>query len=573
MNRKFTALCLACAMLAPISAMPVSAEVCDVSVSSGAWNFESIKTYGDFEYDISDEGSIVIVGYIGASGKAEIPSKIKGKTVTSISHRAFYNCSQLTEITIPDTVTKIGVDAFLNCSSLKKINIPASVEYFGSMDMVSASRGYNIYDVAVEGGTYQTDLIAFNVFKGCSSLTEINVDSANKNFKSVDGVLFTNDMSTLITYPGGKTGAYTVPSGAKIMCIEAFSSNPHLTEVKFSEGFEKIETKAFLNCTGLKTVELPKSLTGIGYDAFRGCTALESIDIPRNLSELDNGAFTDCTGLKAVNVDSANSNFVSVDGVVYDKNITSLLIYPKSKPGTYAIPETVTSLKTNFANCKGLTGVFIPKNLTSLYQTCFSNCENLKFIRVDPNNSSLTSVNGVVFSKDLSELRFYPTGRKGTYVVPNTTKKIASGSFLYAQGITDLVVPDSVTEIAGENTDLQGYTSALGWYAFEGAGNLKIKANPGSYAESYAGVNNIPFSNITPEDLKEPVKFGDIDGDGKITSSDSLSTLRYSVGLEKFSEEVENAADVNLDGEIDSADSLALLRSSVGFVDTNTFVD
>ena len=122
-------------------------------------------TYGDLTYEVQDDGTIKITDCNeSASGALTIPSTIDGKKVTSIGKKAFEHCRKLTNITIPNSVTSIGEDAFAYCSSLTSITIPGNVTSIGSC-----------------------------AFLGCRSLTSINVSNNNKNYSTIDGILFNKD--------------------------------------------------------------------------------------------------------------------------------------------------------------------------------------------------------------------------------------------------------------------------------------------------------------------------------------------------------------------------------------------
>ncbi|MDP2892497.1 MAG: leucine-rich repeat domain-containing protein, partial [Bacillota bacterium] len=176
------------------------------------------KQLGDFTYTEAD-GKITITGYTGAGGDVTIPNTIDGKPVTSIGDYAFAFCSSLTSITIPGSVTNIGGGAFAWCNSLTAINVDPSNTAYSSADGVL----FNIDKTTLiqyPGGKTGTEYtipesvtsIGEGAFAGCNSLTAINVDPSNTAYSSADGVLFNIDKTTLIQYPGGKTGTeYTIP--------------------------------------------------------------------------------------------------------------------------------------------------------------------------------------------------------------------------------------------------------------------------------------------------------------------------------------------------------------------------
>ena len=191
------------------------------------------------------------------SNRSDITSVVIEPGVTSIGSQAFYECSNLTSITIPSGLTSIGEQAFGNCTGLTSITIPSSVTSIG-----------------------------VNVFYNCTGLTDITVDSNNSSFCSESGVLFNKDKTTLIYYPLGKNGSYTIP-----------------------DGVTAIGDYAFYYCSGLTSVTIPSSVTSIGESAFRHCTGLTSITIPNSVTSIVNLAFWDCDSLTIVYIPSG-VNFV-----------------------------------------------------------------------------------------------------------------------------------------------------------------------------------------------------------------------------------------------------------------------
>ena len=205
-----------------------------------AWDYERVQI-GDLYYNLDATNQTAEVTYRSYTNykynegwgitTANIPASVTyneiPNSVTSIGFGAFYGCSGLTSVTIPNSVTSIGSAAFYGCSGLTSVTIGNSVTSIGN-----------------------------NAFWYCSGLTSIDVASDNSNYCSVDGVLFNKDKTTLIQYPGGKQGAYTIPNSVT-----------------------SIGDNAFYGCASLTSVTIPNSVTSIQYNAFEGCKGLTSVTI------------------------------------------------------------------------------------------------------------------------------------------------------------------------------------------------------------------------------------------------------------------------------------------------------
>ena len=221
------------------------------------------ETSGSFEYDVLDDGTASITDYIDNGSKTvDIPSTIDGYKVTGIG-AAFGNCTGITDITIPNTVTYIRMGAFYNCTGLKKLVIPNGVK--------------DIHPQA---------------FQCCTGLENISVDANNKNFTSVDGVLFSKDKTDIVKYPNAKKGAsYIVPNTVTRIYGMSFETSTNLTSVTIPGSVEVIGFAAFGDCTNLKSVIISNGVKTIGDSAFDGCTSLTSVTIPSSVTEIGDYAF------------------------------------------------------------------------------------------------------------------------------------------------------------------------------------------------------------------------------------------------------------------------------------------
>ena len=130
------------------------------------------ETYGDFEYRVLDDGTVEITGYNGSAEKVDIPAEIDGKSVTSIGDRAFYDCSSLASIMLPDGVTSIGDWAFYDCSSLTSITLPDGVTSIGDGAFYGCT---SLASITIPDSVTEIGDFFGSVFEGCTSLASIKI--------------------------------------------------------------------------------------------------------------------------------------------------------------------------------------------------------------------------------------------------------------------------------------------------------------------------------------------------------------------------------------------------------------
>ena len=292
-----------------------------------------------FEYEINDDGTVIIVGYLGyEENKTEIsiPNEIDGKSVISIGDGAFGGYSNLKEINIPKSVTSIGDDAFNGCSSLKEIKIPESVTSIGQSAFSYCS---SLCEIEIPKGVIS---IGDGAFGGCSRLCEIKIAEKNEKYSSENGILYNKEKTQLLGWPGGKAEV-TIPESVTSIGNNAFYGCSSLKEIKIPESVTSIGDCAFAACNSLSEIKIPEGVTSIGVDAFYGCSSLSEIKIPESITSIGGYAFGGCSSLSEIN-----------------------------------IPEGITSIKEwTFAGCSSLKEIKIPESVTSIEDCAFNGCSSL----------------------------------------------------------------------------------------------------------------------------------------------------------------------------------------------------
>lgn len=287
--------------------------------------------YGDLTWTYDEANGTLTISGKGempdADTSAEMPwnnyskyiSKVViEKGVTSIGKYAFSHLSELSNLIIPDSVTAIGEWAFAWCSSLASITIPGTVNTISSGLLNGCS---NLSEVAIQNGVKYIESGAFSgctklahisipasvirigssynasydVFTGCSNLTEITVDSQNTEYTSQNGALFTKEKDTLLFCPQGKT-VFTIPNGVSSIELSALRNCAKLTTVTIPDSINNIEFEAFFGCVSLTDVTIPEGVAFLSRTFF-GCSSLKTIHLPASLTYIGSDVFYSCPSL------------------------------------------------------------------------------------------------------------------------------------------------------------------------------------------------------------------------------------------------------------------------------------
>ena len=437
---------------------------------------------------------------------SNIKSVIIGNSVTSIGYGAFYGCTRLTSVTIGDSVTSIDSYAFYGCTRLTNVTMPDSVRSIGN----SAFEGCtSLVSVTISDSV---TVIGAYAFEGCISLISIEVSSDNKNYASVDGVLFNKDKSKLITYPAGKTDSeYAIPNSVTSIGYGTFEDCTSLISVTIPDSVTSIDNKAFYNCTSLTSITIPNSVTEIGKDAFYNCTSLAKVDYNGTISQWKSisGYNNVSKIIKCTDGVIGNRNIVIIDNLEYQlyNDNTAYIFGYVNKTKTFKIPESVTyegysfnvtSISSQaFLGCTSLTSLTIPNSITSIDSDAFYNCSNLKFVIY---NGTKTQWNAISISNSYNS---YLTGA----IIKCTDGIIGNGNTVTIDNLKYQLNNDQTASLVGytaspenlvipENISYEGYTlnvTSIGEFVFSGCTSLTSITIP----YSVTTIDNNAFNGCT----------------------------------------------------------------------------
>lgn len=265
----------------------------------------------------------------------------------------------------------------------------------------------------------------------CLSFLAASVASAN-SFEYEGAyyhIISSTDLTCEITYkePFKETETYI----GDIVIPETVDYNGNVYKVV------GIDNYAFYNCSGLTSINIPKSVTSIGNGAFLYCRGLTSIIIPEGVTSIEDNVFGGCSGLTCVTIPEGVTS-IGERAFFWCSSLTSI-----------TIPEGVTSIGNGaFSGCRGLTSITIPEGVTSIGNGIFMDCSSLHEITVDDENSYFTSINGVLYSKNVTKIYCHPAGLKETtFTIPKTVSSIEPCAFFGCSSLTNIDIPSSVTTI------------------------------------------------------------------------------------------------------------------------------
>jgi PKD repeat protein len=474
--------------------------------------------------------------------------------LTTIGDSAFYYCTGLESITIPDSVTSIGIEAFKYCYWLSSIVIPTSVTiinngtFFSCQRLPSITIPDSIISIGCEAFFQCRELMSISIpsnvtfigiraFAFCNSLTAIEVNTSNTQYASINGMLVNKPGTTLLQCPGGgRFGTVLVPDSIQTIGDQAFlgciirtvildgnvttigsesfnssylqnlvfhglSSSINVNDTWLSGTSSALRGHAFaesnfpppgetwhdltmgdyfsgdylysitnnsITITGYfgsnVTLLIPETLvaypvTRIADFTFGNASNLVSVTIPSSILRIGTGAFAYCISLTSIMVNDSNTQFTSLDGILYNKTLTALLQCPEGKAGNISIPDTVTNIKpyafiyclnmtsitlganvttigtSAFYGCFSLTSVAIPDSVTFLGDSAFKYCLGLTSITLS-NNITILGGSTFKFCHNLTNL-----------TLPTNLDRIESEAFYQCVSLESLILPDSLTYI------------------------------------------------------------------------------------------------------------------------------
>ncbi len=345
-----------------------------------------------------------------------------------------------------------------------------------------------------------------------------------------------------------------------------------LTSIIIPNSITSIGENAFSYCENLTKIAIPDGVTAIGGYAFYNCTSLTSVIIPDSVTSIGDCAFDACKALTKIDVGNGNTVYSSQDDVLFNKDKTEIIKYPKGKLNTsYEIPDSVTIIGDSaFSGCSTLTSIIIPDSVTSIRDSAFGGCSSLTEITI-PDNVTSISEGTFTWCESLTEI-----------IIPNSITSIGAYAFFRCSSLTKITIPDSVTNIdsyAFEYCDSLTQITILNpdCAIYDEANtisngrdtNSKLYYNGTIYgydnstAQEYAEKYGYTFVSLGDAPVTPEASYGDADENGTVELADAVLVLCNIIDAESYpmTEQGLLNADVYQSGDgLSNMDALAIQK-------------
>jgi len=368
--------------------------------------------------------------------------------------------------------------------------------------------------------------------------TPVKVAETTPSF-SVDGLAFKvkNKKAVEVVYRKSNAEKFVIPASVKHGGVSysvtsigdsAFMDCPSLKSITIPSTVTTIGNRAFFYCEALSSISIPSSVTSIGTRAFSGCSSLTSITIPSSVTSIGDYAFRGCRALKTFTIDENNPNYSIVDGVLFNKDRTTLIACPNSESSSYEIPSSVTTIGKSAFRGLALKSITIPSSVTTIGEYAFSGCSSLTSITIP---SSVKSIEKYAFGECVSST---------TLTIPSSVTSIGEMAFYKCQSLKSVSIPSSITSIRewtfGEcdaltSISIPSSVTSIGDYAFGSCTSLLSVSIPSSVTSIGRNAFNRCFSLTS---ITIPSSVTSI-GDGAFSDCTVLKTCIVDEGNPNYS--------------------------------------
>ena len=405
--------------------------------------------------------------------------------VTEIQDGAFSYCRSLKRVVLPDSLLSIGDSAFSGCESLEEVLLPSGLRKIGA----GAFRGCS--DLSAVELPPSLKAIPNDAFKGCASLAVAMMHEGlefigRRAFRKCGSLAYVDVPSTVRRISAwafsecSELTRVSLPRGLLSIAPYTFDSCASLEFVCIPDGVRAVCRRAFVGCRSLRSASLPPTLVDIAQQAFEYCTALERVRVPASVVHIGKWAFGSSGKLESIEVEEGNGKYASVDGVLYSRDMKTLVRCPGARNGVAMIPRGVRRIGTSaFEWCTEVEGVVIPGTVTVIDQLAFAKCHALSEIAVPEGVVAIKreafaecgQLKRVSLPRSLLRIgyrAFWGCGMLSECRLPEGLLRIGEMAFSGCSSLWEVVVPEGVEK--------------LGAHAFRGCALLRKASVPERWA-------------------------------------------------------------------------------------------
>lgn len=435
-----------------------------VDIKSGK-EYKPNPEYDLYDFKVLSDGTAEITKFnmniFAEKPSLNVLSEIYGYKVTKVSYNFLeynfagsYKYYNIEKIILPDTVTQIPNSAFYNDTYLKEIEFSSDINYIGEKSFMGCT---NLKKIPKLNSITE---IKYRAFYNCSSLENVNIpfgvtkigEDAFYNCKSLKEIILPESVSSIGSY--------------------AFSNCKSVKEFNIPKNVTYLNDGLFYNCKSLKSMVIDENITGLGESLFKNCTSLEEVYIPYTIKSIGIRIFDNCSSLGGIYVDSNNSVYTDINGILVNKEKTKLMLYPAGRTSkTYTVPNGITSFsKGAFTRADNLEKVIFQDGVESLSDELFYKNKGIKSVEF---SDSIKTINSKAFygCTSLEEIS-----------IPDSVTKLGTGVFTNCTSLKKAVIPYSISELSDSTfyncSSLEDVTlenvKKIGRYAFKGTGLKKI---------------------------------------------------------------------------------------------------
>ncbi len=381
----------------------------------------------DFTYQVVDD-EVIITKYVGEDTEVIIPDIIEGKKVTVIGAWAFADNNSITSVKLPENLEEIGANAFWWCNELQAPQIPETVTKIGNF----AFAGSKFKELHIPKNVSSIGAKAFGSLYNLDSFT---IDEENIYFEIYDGVLYNEEMTQLLICPSNKSS------------------------VDIPEGVVRIEDRAFSDCSRIVEIELPDSLESIGVYAFGDCHALKKIIIPANVKDVGSSPFGNCSQMTEIIVETGNTVYASVDGILYTKDLETLIRCPEAIPTVKISNKAKKIVMEAFFARRIADVIIVPENVEIIEGLAFSAADCTDFVIL---NKNCTLGGGGVFDRTEATIYGYKDSTTQEYAEKYELpfKYIEECPFMIFQDVAEDSWQFKGIKYVYDNNIMSGFTAA-----------------------------------------------------------------------------------------------------------------